>query len=83
MNEWPAKKNGVEINLNKIAYSSVSMYVDQFDEVCSAAIADITASKIKSMDTYKLYTDTRGHNYFRQTNQYGAAIQGEVNIESG
>lgn len=35
------------------------------------------------IDTYKLYTDTRGHAYFTLTNDYAAAIQSEFNIDAG
>ena len=39
--EWPTKKVGVKIDLDRVRYP-ISMYVDQFDTVCLAAIADLT-----------------------------------------
>ena len=40
VSEWPSKKVGVQVDIGEVKYP-ISMYVDQFDDVCEATYAEL------------------------------------------
>ena len=62
----------------------LSLFVDQFDNVCEAAYAEIADEALGDVvDKYNLITDNRGHEYFTQSNEYAAAVADEISIPEG
>jgi len=80
---WPTVSDETAIDLAKIKIP-VSFYVAQFDEVCPAITAEKTKTQIgDALLNYKVYTDTRGHTFFAQSNMYATDVLAEFSIESG
>ena len=76
---WPNTKNGIEVDIGYTKGVSVSLYVNQFDEVCSAFRAEALDAALDSVvDKYNLITDNRGHTYFTESNAYAADVADEI-----
>ena len=90
VDDWPAIKEGIEIDLDSFESFPLSYHVAQFDDTCKTWYAEPlkNTTEIRVPSKYTLYiNNTVGHNLFTQSNNetssYQTDILDEIYIEPG